>query len=386
VERLHLHLKVFHSLTPCSHYICGQEGCQREFHLLKTLKNHILTKHSLLLDLEVNASNTGSCRLGSTVKSSTIEPCNSSVSEVDQFAVDLDDRLDVASDSRFISATFIAKLKSHSSIPASVVDDSEFDQASSMFSGLQTQYQQMKYFKECGSYIEPVSYVVGTKLEAKTVNGTVCMVPTRVTGQHVPLRKVFKELFQLPGVLDRAVSYFTERPAGVYADFIDGTLWKEIVSNSSDNRIIIPFVLYFDDFETGNPLGSRAGVHKLGSIYACLKCFPPKVNSKLKNLFFTLLFYSHDRSEFGNNAVFSILIQEINFLRKVGIEITVSGSTYRVFFCVVQTLGDNLGLNSILGFAESFSACYFCRVCKMGKNCSSATTEDSSLLRDINSD
>jgi hypothetical protein len=291
---IRLHLKVFHSLTPCSHYICGQEGCQREFHLLKTLKNHILTEHSLLLDLEVNASNTGSCRLGSIVKSSTIEPCNSSISEVDQFAVDHDDRLDVASDSRSVAATFIAKLKSHSSIPASVVDDvissvdeffsgecikllkqktelvfttlnvdltdsnvaalmSEFDQASSMFSGLQTQYQQMKYFKECGSYIEPVSYVVGTKLEAKRVNGNVCMVPTRVTGQHVPLRKVFKELFQLPGVLDRAVSYFTERPAGVYADFIDGTLWKEIVSNSSDSRIIIPFMLYFDDFETATP-------------------------------------------------------------------------------------------------------------------------------------
>jgi hypothetical protein len=150
----------------------------------------------------------------------------------------------------------------------------DFDHAADLFKGLQTPYQQMKYFEKSGFYIQPESFNIGTRLEAKRVNGTVQLVPTVATGQHIPLRKVFEKFFLLPGVLHMALSYVTRSQAESYADFIDGRLWKEMISCQTDNSIILPYMLYFDDFETANPLGSRAGVHKLGSIYACLKCFP----------------------------------------------------------------------------------------------------------------
>ena len=53
-----------------------------------------------------------------------------------------------------------------------------------------------------------------------------------------------------------------------------------------------------------------------------------------------------------------------------------------VKFQLVLILGDNLGLNGILGFVESFSANCFCRICKIHIDESlRLTTESDFLLR-----
>ena len=41
------------------------------------------------------------------------------------------------------------------------------------------------------------------------------------------------------------------------------------------------------------------------------------------------------------------------------------GVQYQIFVCLVERTGDNLGLNGILGFVESFTASYSCRQCKV---------------------
>lgn len=55
---------------------------------------------------------------------------------------------------------------------------------------------------------------------------------------------------------------------------------------------------------------------------------------------------------------------------------------YKVYFTVVALLGDNLGVNSLLGFSESVVSEYFCRICRALKCVTScAMSEDQSLLR-----
>ncbi|XP_034944804.1 uncharacterized protein [Chelonus insularis] len=47
-----------------------------------------------------------------------------------------------------------------------------------------------------------------------------------------------------------------------------------------------------------------------------------------------------------------------------------------------MVLGDNLGLNNVLGFSKSFSAISYCRFCKMTKNiCQKSVEENTELLR-----
>lgn len=45
-----------------------------------------------------------------------------------------------------------------------------------------------------------------------------------------------------------------------------------------------------------------------------------------------------------------------------------------------MVIGDNLGLNSVLGFQESFSASYFCRICTASKAETKQQTVENRLL------
>ena len=55
---------------------------------------------------------------------------------------------------------------------------------------------------------------------------------------------------------------------GFLHDFCDGSLYKEhplfSSATESDKTLYLQFVLYYDDVETNNPLGSHRGKHKLG--------------------------------------------------------------------------------------------------------------------------
>lgn len=68
-------------------------------------------------------------------------------------------------------------------------------------------------------------------------------------------------------------------------------------------------------------------------------------------------------------------------LESEGLKIKMSnGTEYQVYFIPVLILGDNLGLNSLLGFSKSFNGC-FCRFCKIDKSLSKTATSADPMLR-----
>jgi len=421
---LKVHFKVYHNLLPSSNYVCGQDGCPRDFQSVTSLRRHIFAHHN-----NEDLVNDGSVKNMYNESGCTSPYVDVDVDETSDEDSEPLEEVDIKSffDENGVciaAARFVAKLKSHSSIQASVVDDilqdvhdcfsseligllkvktvrllnsldadmgddkvlcllNDFTCLENVFSGLKTQHHQLKYFESSGSYIAPESITVGHRLESTTKSGNSVLMPVNATAQYVPLTKTFSSFFALPGVFEQAKLYLTsERSSAVLQDFIDGGLWKQHGFAQSETQLVVPFMLYFDDFETANPLGSRAGVYKLGAIYACLKCFPPRFNSQLKNLFLALMFYSEDRSLYGSDTILKTLVEEIKRLQSHGIQMTINGKDYEIKFVLVQILGDNLGLNSILGYTESFSANHFCRVCRVSKrSVGQLFTEDKCLLR-----
>jgi len=424
---LTVHFKVYHSLLPSSNYVCAQGGCQRDFQSLTGLRRHIFAEHNKPVADDVHGENVCNYRDRTSEylnavsdDSDTADDDFTAQEEVETTRMSFFDDNEVC----LAAARFVAKLRSHSSIPASVVDEilqdvddcfsseligllrvktvnllssfdinlnddkvctllNDFDRLGDIFSGLKTQHLQMKYFENSGCYIAPKSITVGHRLESKSKSGSSVLEPVDATAQYVPLSNTFKSFFALPGVFEKAKLYLcTGRNGSLLQDFVDGDLWRQNQIIQSDTKLVVPFVLHFDDFETVNPLGSRAGVHKLGAIYACLKCFPPRFNSQLKNLFLALMFYSEDRSLYGTNAVLRTLVEEIKSLQRHGIKISIAGQDCEIRFVLVQILGDNLGLNSILGYTESFSANHYCRVCRVSKHdVGRLLVEDKSLFR-----
>lgn len=134
------------------------------------------------------------------------------------------------------------------------------------------------------------------------------------------------------------------------------------MENNYKNKFVLPLFLYFDDFELNNPLGSHAGVHKVGVLYYNIACLPPEVYSLVENIFMAAIFYSSDRVQFKNSRLFNKIINEINVLQEEGLVIETENGPERIYFALGLILGDNLGLNSVLGFVESFNANYYCRL------------------------
>ena len=136
--------------------------------------------------------------------------------------------------------------------------------------------------------------------------------------------------------------------------------------------------MYNDDYETG----MHSGTNKLGGTYVSIPCFPPELPSNVSSIFHALLYYTKDRAQFGNFAVFRILIEELRFLEKTGIELTLPNRKVQVFFKLGLIIADNLGIHGLLGFVESFQGNFACRFCKMDKaQRSLATIEDKAYLR-----
>ncbi|XP_052003178.1 uncharacterized protein LOC127658113 [Xyrauchen texanus] len=178
-----------------------------------------------------------------------------------------------------------------------------------------------------------------------------------MTLMYIPLFKTLEFIFKNE-IICRHVQSSTF--SDIYSDFCDGAYFKSNPLFSSFKHAL-QIQVYYDDFETANPLGSKQGVHKLGCLYFTLRNLPPHLNSSLMNIHLISLFHSQDARKYGLDKILSPFVEDVKKLEMCGMK--VSFSEEPLYGTVSQITGDNLGLNGILGFVESFSAHYYCRLC-----------------------
>lgn len=124
---------------------------------------------------------------------------------------------------------------------------------------------------------------------------------------------------------------------------------------------MVPYFLYVDDFEVINPLGSHSS--SILGIYYSFPSAPEVLRSDLNNIFVAALFKSKDIKDIGHDKCFNHLVEEINELQSIGIHLTLNQKQFKIKFVLGLIIEDNLGVNTVLGFARSFSSNYFCRFC-----------------------
>lgn len=257
---------------------------------------------------------------------------------------------------------------------------------STSLNSFNTERKRLNYYQKQGSYVKPESIVVGQRVDRVRNQGITRLQPKECHVQFIPLREVLKRFFSLDHILPEMLEYMNSLKNKLEKEnFIQGSYWKKRTNYHGD-KIVIPLFLFFDDYETGNVLGSHAGVHKLGAVYISIACLPPWRAAALSNIFLLQLFHSSDRVAFGNQAIFRPVITELNYLNETGIFMDISTFKGNLYFELGVILGDNLGLHSMLGLVESFSANFACRVCKVAKNTlKEQFYEDKDLLRKMDS-
>ncbi|CAG9818760.1 unnamed protein product [Phaedon cochleariae] len=405
-----MHFRLIHKLTDNSEYLCSEKNCGRSYLSINSFKKHFKT-HNEKSDSESTLSNTeivdkseggnnqlnlssyekvGSARYKD--KKILDQSCVEDLAEVENFNNLIKNQVTV----------LITKLYSKMTLPRILVQDiindfescfvlplediknkinsSEFSNGNekvmvlemcnslqNIFSEVSSEYLRFKFLEKSEKFLQPEEVTIGHHIN---INNSNALKTKDIQFQFIPLRHTLKCFFQMEKVLDICVEYEKNLrlEQNYFSNIIQGSLWKSKRPNTDD--LVFPLLIYFDEFEVGNPLGSHSGINKLGAVYASVPLIPLEFQSKLSSIFLCMLFHSMDIKAFGNTILFSRLVDELNFLSTEGITIEFGNTKTKLKFQLILLQGDNLGLHMLLGFSQSFSSNFFCRFCRVHRDVS----------------
>ena len=392
-----------------SQFQCCEENCNRSFSVLKSFINHRYVVHSFCKNFNYLEEMPIPMEVEKESLNLIYDESDDSDSDTHFANVDcLDKNAVFVGNSKHEPGVqskielYIAKLYAHSDMPRKRVDDiiqntinlikdlfasakvkSEdccknynvnkkcitdirkiIQDHSAPFEEMETEFKRLEYFRSNSTFIAPESCKLGEIESFKRKFGITRSVMTPIYAQFIPFRIVLQKLFEIPQFYDNVFNYISSLKSqkDVITNFIQRPFWKKKVAEHP-NKTILPLFLYFDDYENNNPLGSHRGISKCGAIYVSLPFLPLYWLSKVDSIILIFLFNTLDRKVFKNKIIFSKIIDEFQILKKEGIILNNPDGKKTIHFDLALVLGDNLGVNSILGFVEGFNATYFCRFC-----------------------
>lgn len=88
------------------------------------------------------------------------------------------------------------------------------------------------------------------------------------------MKMVLQKFLETSNVLSSILEHIKECKSNkAIMSNIQGELWQSIESQFVE-KTVFPLILYFDDVEINNPLGSRANIQKLGAVYFIISMYP----------------------------------------------------------------------------------------------------------------
>ena len=240
-----------------------------------------------------------------------------------------------------------------------------FEQLENPFSFLNTETKRQRHFEKKWKIVEPVEHVLGVRYDLRKdrTTGVYSQIPVNDKFVYVPILGTLESMFT-NRELSNCFQQVKLHEDGIFKDINDGSYFRNHPLFSQQEHAL-QIQLYYDDFETANPLGSKKGIHKLGCVYFILRNLPMKLNSVLMNIHLVALFHSEDLKKYGFDPILQPLVHDLKVLETQGIQVPFSDAPLKG--SVIQVTGDNLAIHGLFGMVESFSATYCCRFCLTDK-------------------
>jgi len=399
-QELITHLRIEHSFYPSTRFklVCAQDRCRRQFSTYSGLKKHLIRVHERSICKSGDAANSESFQANFQSQRDSTEAVLASATQSPEAGCSEDASGLYRENTKHICESIIAKLQGSgmsNNVVSTIVGDLEelatglhsqlkheilsalpkdgpvrstldgLENFENPFVNFNTESKRMKYFNEKWGVVEPVEVMLGVRFDTRRnkQTGTYDQVQVKDTFVYVPILETIKFMCRNSDICKLLGEPCISKTDG-YEDFCDGTYFKTHPL-FSQQQTSLQIQMYYDDFETANPLGSKRGIHKLGALYFVLRNLPPKFNSALINIHLVSLFHTEDLKKYGFDPILQPLIDDIKTLESHGLDLPFS--TERVHGTICQITGDNLGMHAILGFTQSFSGHYFCRLCLIEK-------------------
>ncbi|XP_065887419.1 uncharacterized protein [Dysidea avara] len=363
------HIKIFHAHDPSFKVTCGIGGCQRTYSNFRTFVNHV----SAADDEQPNDDfGSGECSFGGvsyqdllfTNNNDSLSPREMMKNTVATFLLGLKEKFKLTQTSiqgivdgiSALNSQRISLLKSEVYKLLHQADftgfeglDECFEHHEHVFLGLETQYHQVKYYKEHFNLIEPLRVVLGEYRAWKGWGAKRKCVTEQDCLMYIPILETIQSLLNNSALLSEIEN--GHQSSSVSSDYCDGKAYKSHPLFGTDKKALQLF-LYFDELETCNPLGSKVKIHKLGAFYFALGNISPKYRSRISSIQLVALVKSHYISCYGMDTVLKPIVEDIKKLER-GVDIVIHGVQKTVRGALAVISADNLGSLALGGFKEA---------------------------------
>lgn len=317
-QQLISHLRVEHGYYPGPKFklFCCQQGCRHQFLTYAGFRKHLNCVHSNVEqiaetstannepaetsshDVEDQVNSPDQCSSSSVFSESsslltqdpTKEMCASIVAKLQGSGISNSLVSSIVGDLEELTSELHSQAK-HAAIAAlplndpniSVINES-LEEFENPFTHLNTEWKRNQFFNQKWGVVEPIEIQLGVRYDNRRNQrtGTYDQVPVKDTFIYVPILETLKFMCRNPEICELLKKEGSPEP-DTYSDFSDGSYFKTHPL-FSDKKNALQIQLYYDDFETANPLGSKRGIHKIGCLYFILRNLPPKFNSALINI------------------------------------------------------------------------------------------------------
>lgn len=123
------------------------------------------------------------------------------------------------------------------------------------FKKFKTSFLRTKMYKESENYVAPREIKLGIRMAQRfdRISKSYKFLPVPSTYMYVPIRESLKSILAHPDVFETLMLDNISTP-GVYSNYSDGNNYKSLCTSKCKNMLFI--LLFYDDFECVNPLGS----------------------------------------------------------------------------------------------------------------------------------
>ena len=229
-----------------------------------------------------------------------------------------------------------------------VLQDSSF--VTNLFCKTNSDYLVNKHIKDKMPYSEPETKQVGVHMGKK------------LFATYVSIRKVVTKMLSQNGFLAETMYYaITDKNVDNYIDFKDGSSWNLPPPKLDNGKlvIVIPLLMYSDEFELCNPIGPSKKKHKLSAYCYILPCVPPKYRSTVNFTQLACLVKDITSKLAGVSNVLKPMIDELQSLWTHPIQL----DDVDAYVKLIAISSDNLTAHSLAGFQQTFASGKFCRHC-----------------------
>ena len=168
---------------------------------------------------------------------------------------------------------------------------------------------------------------------------------------YIPILESIEQFLSNPRIYDLVTNPSKQCKEGVFYDINDGICFK---SNPifQLNANAVQLILYHDEVEVCNPLGSHVRKHKVDLYYYALANINPKFCSKLCAIRLVAIVKAKDVVKYGFGKVLIPIVNDLDKLAD-GHIFNVGGKPVKLYGAVKSCLGDTEGQHQWGGFKGS---------------------------------